>query len=185
MIEEKVYPSNEIPPHLKWQILSFLRMEWPEGFVGPNRLRDWISREKDHPVSILLVEKNILISHSEVLWKHLQIGDKTYKVYGLAGVLTYPGFRGQGFGSRVVDLATAYINESDADLGVVFTQPHLKDFYESSGWLPMPEPIFLIGSRESPVLTDHLVLMRFLSEKGQKIRKVIETERIYFGEEDW
>jgi GNAT superfamily N-acetyltransferase len=185
MIEELIYPSNEIPPHLKWQILSFLRMEWPEGFTGPNRLRDWISRDEDHPISLMLVDKNILISHSEVLWKHIEIGDHAYKIYGLAGVLTHPGFRGQGFGSRVVALATDYIDKRDADFGVVFTQDHLKDFYARCGWEPMQEPIFLVGRQESPVLTDHLVLMRFLSEKGKKIRKVNESEPVYFGEDDW
>jgi hypothetical protein len=30
--------------NLKYQILSLLRIVWPEGFVGENRLRDWISR---------------------------------------------------------------------------------------------------------------------------------------------
>jgi hypothetical protein len=64
MIEELVYSSKEIPPHLKWQILSSLRMEWPEGFTGPNRLRDWTSKDKNHPISIMLVEKKILISHA-------------------------------------------------------------------------------------------------------------------------
>lgn len=136
-------------------------------------------------MSVMLVERNILISHSEVVWKYLEIGDQAYKIYGLAGVLTYPGFRGQGFGGRVVALATEYINKSDADLGVVFTQPHLEEFYARCGWLPMRKPIFLVGSKENPEITDHLVLMRFLSEKGKNIRNVIESEPVYFGEDDW
>jgi hypothetical protein len=44
MVQELIYPSNELPAHLKYQILSLLRIVWPEGFVGENKLRDWISR---------------------------------------------------------------------------------------------------------------------------------------------
>jgi hypothetical protein len=34
MIKELVYPINELPAHLKCQIVSFLRIVWPEGFMG-------------------------------------------------------------------------------------------------------------------------------------------------------
>src|SRR5918996_1015322 len=71
MIEELVYPSDEMPPYLKCQILSFLRIMWPNGFVDENRLRDWISHEEDHSLSMMLVEKGVLISHTEVVWKYL------------------------------------------------------------------------------------------------------------------
>ncbi len=185
MIEEIVYPSGEIPAHLKWQILSFLRIEWPDGFTGPNRLRDWISREEDHPISFMLVEKDILISHAEVVWKYLEHAGETYKVYGLAGVFTYPAFRRQGYGTRVVALATAYIDRSDADVGIVFTQPHLKEFYSRNGWLPMEKTVVLIGSKRDPAVSDQLVLMRFLSEKGKKGRTSLETVPVYFGEDAW
>ena len=185
MIEELIYPTNEMPAHLKWQILSFLRIEWPNGFTGPNRLRDWISREEDHPVSFTLVERNILISHAEVVWKYLEHAGQTYKVYGLAGVFTYPAFRGQGYGTRVVALATAYIDRNDADVGMLFTQPHLKGFYSRNGWLPMEKTVVLIGSNQDPVVSDQLLLMRFVSEKGKKNRTAFETVPVHFGEDTW
>ena len=185
MIKEVVYPSNEIPVHLKWQILSFLRIEWPEGFTGPNRLRDWISTDKDHPISIMLIEDDILISHTEVLWKYLDYEMHTYKVYGLAGVFTYPSFRRQGYGTRVVTLATDYIDRGDADIGVVFTQPHLKDFYGGCGWNPLEKQLYLIGSKKSPVFADDILLMRFVSDEAKKNRKMLETTPVYFGEDPW
>jgi len=185
MIEEVVYPTSEIPAYLKWQILSFLRIEWPDGFTGLNRLRDWISREEDHPISFMLVEKDILISHAEAVWKYLEHAGETYKVYGLAGVFTYPAFRRQGYGTQVVALATAYIDKSGADVGIVFTQPHLKEFYSINGWLPMEKTIVLIGSKQNPIVSNQLVLMRFLSEKGKKGRTSFETIPVYFGEDTW
>jgi hypothetical protein len=185
MIEEVVYPSKEIPAHLKWQILSFLRMEWPEGFTGPNRLRDWISRDEDHPISFMLVENDVLISHTEVLWKYLEHEKQAYKVYGLAGVFTYPSFRRLGHGTRAVTLATDYIDRSDADIGVVFTQSHLKDFYQNCGWNPVEKQIFLVGSKENPVFADDILLMRFLSDEAKRSQQLIESTPVYFGEDPW
>jgi len=83
MIQQLVYPESQLPAHLRWQILSFLRIEWPDGFVGQNRLRDWISREEQNPLSFVLVENDILISHAQVLWKYLGHAGETYNVYGL------------------------------------------------------------------------------------------------------
>src|SRR5688500_16171305 len=51
MVELLTYPTEQLPPIWKWQVLSFLRAIWPEGFVGENRLRDWITKSEDHPVS--------------------------------------------------------------------------------------------------------------------------------------
>ncbi len=50
MVKQLVYESAALPPDLKCQVLSFLRVEWPDGFMGENRLRDWITKEADHPL---------------------------------------------------------------------------------------------------------------------------------------
>lgn len=115
MIQQLTYPQDQLPARLKCQILAFLRINYPEGFTGVNRLRDWISSPDTHPVSIMLVEAGILISHTEVLWKELEHGGQRYKAYGLSGVFTYPAFRGQGYGQQIVELGTAYIDASDGD----------------------------------------------------------------------
>ena len=95
MIEELVYPSNKMPPHLKCQVLSFLRIMWPNGFVDENRLRDWISHEEDHSISMMLVEKGVLISHTQVVWRYLDHAGETYKAYGVlvGGIGHHPGAR--------------------------------------------------------------------------------------------
>lgn len=185
MIQQLFYPAAELPPDLKCQILSFLRITWPEGFVGENRLRDWISREDDHPCNIMLVENGILISHAEVVWKHLEHAGEMYKVYGLSGVFTYPAFRGQGYGRRIVDAGTEYIKASNADIGMFHCDPSLKEFYAKSGWIPMEGSMTWIGKKSDPVISSELMMMLFLSEKGKKRRSAFESEPVYFGEDTW
>ena len=116
MVEQHLYTSADFPAELKCQTLSFLRVEWPEGFMGDNRLRNWITNEADHPIHLVLVEAGLLISHINVVWKYLEHGGITYKTYGLTGVFTYPSFRGQGYGSRLIEAGTAYIRASDGDI---------------------------------------------------------------------
>jgi GNAT superfamily N-acetyltransferase len=185
MIQQLVYPESQLPAHLRWQILSFLRIEWPDGFVGQNRLRDWISREEQNPLSFVLVENDILISHAQVLWKYLGHAGETYNVYGLSGVFTYPAFRKQGYGRQVVALATAYIDASDADVGIVHTRAPTKEFYSKNGWIPMEKAVTLVGSEQSPVVSDQFMLMRFVSEKGKRGRASFEGIPLYFGEDIW
>ena len=185
MIQELILPSDEIPPHLKCQILSFLRIMWPEGFVGKNRLRDWISSPENHSVSIVLVEHDILISHTEVVWKYLDHAGENYKAYGLSGVFTYPAFRRQGYGKRIVEKGTAYIETSDADIGVFHCDKSLKGFYASSGWIPMETAVTFVGAKDSPVISSELMMMRFLSQHGKKGRPAFERAPLYFGEETW
>lgn len=185
MIEQLVYPQDKLPLHLKCQILSFLRIHFPEGFIGANRLRDWISSPNNHPVSIMLVESGILICHVEVLWKELSHANETYKIYGLSGVFTYPAFRNQGYGHKVVDLGTEYIDATDGDIGMFHCAPALKAFYQQCGWIAMEQATTLIGDINDPTLSDELLMMRFKSERGRKGQLTFETQPIYFGDNTW
>ena len=184
-IELRFYPSEDLPPDLKWQILSFLRIAWSGGFVGENRLRDWISLPTDHPSHVVLVENGLLISHTEVVWKYLDHAGETYKAYGLSGVLTYPSFRGQGYGRQVVDAGTRIIRAGDADIGIFHCAHSLGPFYAKSGWIPMPGTTTWVGPKSAPVVSDELLMMLFLSEKGQRGRPAFEREPFYFGEDTW
>jgi GNAT superfamily N-acetyltransferase len=158
---------------------------WPEGFVGKNRLRDWISTDDNHSISIVLVEQDILISHTEVVWKYLDHAGETYKVYGLSGVLTYPAFRRHGYGKRIVERGTAYINASDADIAMFHCDKSLKEFYARCGWIPMETAITYVGSKTNPTISTELLMMRFLSDHGKKCKQAFETVPFYFGEDTW
>jgi GNAT superfamily N-acetyltransferase len=158
---------------------------WPEGFVGENRLRDWISTDDDHPVFIMLVEQDVLISHTEVVWKYLDHAGETYKAYGLSGVLTYPAFRNQGYGKRIVERGTAYIEASNADIAMFHCDKSLKKFYESCGWIPMETAVTYVGDKTDPRISNELLMMRFLSAHGKMSRSAFENIPFYFGEDTW
>ena len=151
--------------------------------MGENSLRNWITRPEHHPISFLLVEASLVISHAQVVWKNLEHCGEIYKTYGITGVLTFPSFRGQGYGLQVIRAATDYIYQSDADIGMFHCEPGLGDFYSQCGWLPMREAITWIGARDHPVRTDELMMMRFFTEKGLRGRGSFESKPVFFDED--
>lgn len=182
MVELLTFTSAEFPENLKCQAVSFLRVQWPGGFVGENRLRDWVTREEDHPIHIVLVERDILISHTNVVWKYLDHDGESYKVYGLTGVFTFPSFRAQGYGSQVIAAGTAYIQKSDADIAMLYCDESLRNLYAKQGWNHMITSTSYIGTKEQPELVDdEILMMLFLSPKGQRSRPAFETKQIHFG----
>ncbi len=96
------YTDKTLPEYLKWQILSFLRTEWPEGFEGNNKFRDWIDVPEKNIVHFMVVRGKLLISYIGLIRITLTFQGDVYSVYGLSGVFTYPSFRGQGHARRVL-----------------------------------------------------------------------------------
>ena len=182
MDELLTYTSAELPEHLKWQAVSFLRVQYPDGFLNENRLRNWVTSEQDHPIHIVIVERDILISHTNVVWKYLDHDGETYKAYGLTGVFTYPSFRGQGYGSKVVAAGTEYILRSDADIAMLYCDASLMTFYARHGWMHMDNSVSFIEDKDRTVrVEDEILMMMFVSTKGQRGRTAFEHKPIYFG----
>jgi GNAT superfamily N-acetyltransferase len=185
VVELVSYAGEELPAALKCQVLWFQRIASTEGFVGENRLRDWIHHPGQHPTHFVLVDDGVLISYTGVLWKDLEHAGEVYKTYGLSGVLTYPAFRRQGYGSRVVSAATAHIRESDADVGLFTCAQRLKSFYAASGWIPMEGVVLLGGPRSAPYPSEDLTMMGFFSEKGKRGRSAFASMPISFDDDPW
>ncbi len=178
----QIYQQSDLPDHLKWQIISFLRTQWPDGFEGENLYRDWISHKEDNPVSIIMAEGNLVIAHTEVVWKTLEHDGQSYKMYGLSGVFTFP-FRKKGYGTQVVKAAKKYMEKSDGD--IVLFPSSKQGFYEKAGFIPMPNVALLEGDKNNPKKHDEATFMLFLSEKGKRGRESFEKSPIYFGTDIW
>lgn len=120
-----------------------------------------------------------------MVWKYLDHGGETYKAYGLSGVFTYPAFQRQGYGRRIVEMGTAYIDAHDGDIGIFHCAPKLKEFYTRCGWTAMEQAVTWIGEKEVPVISDELMMIRFLNEKGRAGQQAFETQPLYFGDVTW
>lgn len=184
MVIQHIYQQTEIPKDIHTQIVSFLRIVWPSGFMGENRLRNWISKPEYHPITFTFEEEGMLVSHVEVVWKMLGHNGVSYKAYGVSGVFTYPQFRKQGYAEQLVASAKEYMLKQP-DVDIIFFTTCLLQFYEKIGFERMEHVIVHEGDPKNPTKTTDVAYMLFLSEKGKQGRKSFEETPVYFGEDLW
>ena len=187
LVEELLtFADDELPSGFRCQILSAHRIEWPGNYAGEHRLRDWVQRPWFRPVHLVIAEGGVLIAYAGVARKALEHAGETYNTYGLSGVYTYPAFRRQGYGRRVVDAATDLIRASDADVGLFICAPELAGFYAASGWELMAGTELYGGPKAAPWREEEdVVMMGFVSEKGKRDRTRFEASPIYFDDDLW
>ena len=183
MYELLTYGHDELPKKWFYQIISFQRICWTEDFVDGLEFRNYIVRPEYRPVHILIGKDDILISHAMVLSKTVAHCSREYKFYGLSGVMTYPVFRGQGYGRQVTQAGTDHIlAQADADVGIVVCEEFNVGFYQKFGW-DFTDNTLLVGNEETPKASDLRFALRYLSARAEKHRADLETKPIYLGDE--
>jgi predicted acetyltransferase len=55
-------------------------------------------------------------------------------VLGLSNVFTFPPYRNEGHASQLVTAAGQQIDNSGADLAILFCESALEPFYSAHGW---------------------------------------------------
>ena len=181
----RVFASNaDLPDHLRWQIISMIRIQWHRtvgDYIGPQALPDaW------HPSHVVGTAGDAIVSYAGVVWREIEHAGALFRTYGLSTAFTFPALRRRGFGSRIVQCATSRIRQAgDGDIAVLFTIDGMAPFYERAGWQAMPSSAFLIGDRASPTLHEAVPMMLFVSAKGKRHRAAFEHARVYFGEDPW
>ncbi len=174
------YRHHEFPPHLNWQALSFMRVEWPFIFTGKDRLRKDTYDAAASPVHFAVCEGEVLISYAALIRTRLEHAGVTYKAYGLDNVFTFPSFRGEGHASRVVSAATEHaLKSGEADVAALFCEPGLREFYLGTGWEPMEGAPTLTGAKNLPQVCEALRMMLFISETGEAGREAFGGMPLY------
>lgn len=184
------FSHADFPAELRVQAEAGIRFEWWWLFQGKNRLRRNFWQDDLRPVHVSVVEEGLLIAYATMFHKTLSHEGEKYQTAGLHAVLTYPSFRRQGYGRRVVDAATTLIRESGTDIAVLFCQPELRRFYAASGWHYHEGARTLVGQAGSAETLEDKPendkrMMLFVSERGQRERTMLETKPLYFGPATW
>ena len=178
-----IYPADELPPLIRAQILSFMRVDSWEVFQRMPIGWDFLAADRDS-ISFVLMENNTVLSHALVTQRQLDYASNHYLTYGLSAVFTYPEVRGRGYGQRIVQAATDHILASAADVAMLRCQPALKKFYGPCGWEAMDELRILYGDQSNPTVGDR-IMMLFVSKKGQRDRAAFQSGPVYVGAYMW
>lgn len=189
MVEVEIYREGDFPPELECQAVSFVRIEWPFAFEGEARYEThlWRGWNTGHVVA---AERGVLISYAAVIETIVELSGESYRTLGLSSVFTYPQFRREGYGGRVLEAATRYIEASGADVAMLWCSPGLERFYARRGWVPTGGSETLEGDRDAPKPEDHgrypvTRMMLFVSDRGRAARSAFESEPVYVGPDTW
>jgi hypothetical protein len=143
------YSAGTLPAALAWQSLSFLRCEWPFLFGGDNRLR---ARPFGGPADrhLARTDGEVLLSYADVVRAGATVGGKPVEVRGLSNVFTFPPYRREGHASAILDEARLLIEQSDADVAILFCERELETFYSGHGWQRAPGGA-IVSPSDAPV----------------------------------
>ena len=137
----------DLPRELEIQVLDFMRMEWPVLFTNQDRLLDRLWEDKE-ALHFIRSSGDLLISHVQVLSLQVQNEGISIRIGGVASVLTYPQFRGEGHASALMRLATEHIRSAALDVGILFCDRDHVPFYQRFGWRALPQGRVLVGGSE-------------------------------------
>lgn len=180
----QTFTADTLPSHIEWQLRDFARIVW--GDEVSQDISEVLHPPRWNPRYFVLAKGDLVMSSATVLWKPITINDVPYIMYGLGLVLTYPEFRKQGHGGRVVAEASDYIRQqATADMALLQTSPDLKQFYGACGWQHTPKIRALSGDPKNPTDGDSWLMMMFLSDKAQTARRYIEEHPFYLDEHIW
>ena len=161
------FTRDALPDHFRWQVISALRMMWPEDFAGTNCCPTTIFGPDWQSTHVVISAGDSVIAHAGFVLLDLTHCGESYRVAGLGAVVTFPNFRRTGLGTRAVAEATRLIDESEADVAALFCPNHLLRFYGQFGWSNQSEGLTTTGNPQSPTIEPEPRLMRFLSDHGR------------------
>lgn len=178
------YASNELPADLAAQVGSFIRLVWSSDEKGEDRF--WTINDPSGEVEhFVIAERGMLVSYALLCRQTITHLGHTYRLFGLGGMMTYPEFRHEGHGTRVVEAATNYLRGSDVDAGMLFTGPDLHPFYQANGWIPLKKEGVYYGDPAQPKFEDAHILMLYVSEHAKAHRDDFEQGDLFVGESMW
>jgi hypothetical protein len=178
------YRQEDFPAGLKWQALSFMRVEWPFIFEGDLRFLKETYPPSLDPVHFAVTEDDVLISYASIIRFDVDHAGHKLACYGFGNVFTFPPYRNEGFGKQITDAATRYILASPVDIAMLFCDTKLIPFYGAFGWEVLEGAETRFGTPENPTVFDTTRMTLFVSEKGQQARAAF-VEQPYYIESPW
>lgn len=175
------YSQPEFPPVLRWQVIAFMRVEWPFVFRGAGRFAEHPYPPEVGPLHVAAAAGDSLVSYATLLPLDLEHAGAAYRVYGLGNMFTFPPYRREGHGQRVLAYATALIRRSGADLGLLFCDPALEPFYAACGWEAVRQPTY-VGPPGQQHPHEALTMALGVSERGRAGRAALDREPLCVAE---
>lgn len=178
MPEVTLYQQPDFPALYKWQVIAFMRMEWASIFYDDNLYMSETYPPELQPVHFVIVQEDSLLSYVSLLELGLSHAGTDYRIYGFGNLLTFPPYRKRGYGGRILQAATDFIQQSNVDAAILFCDPLLESFYAAMGWISTHSPTRL-GRPDHYEEYAPSRMMLFVSATARRGRTDFEAQPLY------
>lgn len=174
-----------MPPDYVRQLQTLLRAEWPGDEPNDDTAR--LIDPADAPTFFVLVKEGKILSYARTILSVVNVHGQALRIAGLGDVLTPPGLRGRGLGTRVVERATRFLEaEASCDLAVLLTTPALERFYGCQGWKHLPSLRVVTDETDDEPTPPPFAMVLLLSETGQQaIESIIADGTLCLPGAEW
>jgi predicted acetyltransferase len=125
----------------------------------------------------------MLVSHLEIVTFDVRVDGHANRAVSPTAVLTYPAFRGEGWGRRLNTAALDRIDRSGADIGLLTCAPTLVAFYEGAGWELAAGARVVAGPDEASWASDDVLLTRSLGQRSQQLLSALKLHPLRVSDE--
>lgn len=147
-------PLAELAPDRAAQRHRLLGQAWPQtddaGTGGSDADHDPALR----PISMLLVEDELVLASLDILSKELNHRGRRYRASGLSAVVTDERSRHRGYGQALVKAARLSMQNRGRDLALFTCDTYLTQFYLDAGFAVLPGAVVVGGTPEDPLRSD-------------------------------
>ena len=173
-----VYEQKDFPSVYNWQAIAFMRCEWPSIFQGDILYLSTPYPPEWEPVHFVLAEGDSLLSYATLMKRSISHAGREYSIHGFGNMFTFPPYRKQGYGQKVLHTASEFIQQSSVDLGILFCDKSLESYYAREGWSATKSPTYL-GYPEEHSLYEPSRMMLFVSDKGKAARTDFDNSALH------
>ena len=173
-----IYRHDNFPAVYNWQAIAFMRCEWPSIFQGDILYLSTPYLPELEPFHFVMAEEDSLLSYATLMKLKIPHTGHEYAVYGFGNMFTFAPYRKQGYGRKILQAATEFIKNSNADVAILFCDKSLETYYALEGWLTTESPTY-VGYSGEHVLYEPLRMMLFVSEKGKAAQTSFENSPLY------
>lgn len=93
---------------------------------------------------VMVWDGETLVCHVGIYLRDATHDTKKLRVAGIGGVMTHPKHRQKSHASAALGCAANFMrDETDADCGLLFCEPHNADFYAKRGWRPFAGEVMI------------------------------------------
>ena len=184
MPELAVYTRSEnIEPKIEREIRALLDSEWLGSSQDP--VSGALIDRDLHPVYFVFTEGDRVLGYARTICVWVAHLGRTFKLYGLGDVITAPQWRRMGYGTRLVEAASAYIrSDPEADAALLLTEPRLEALYGRSGWTHVSGLRVVTDDREETA-AEVFPMMMFLSAGARAVSGDFAQRPLVLPGEEW